>query len=55
MPNIAAVLKDEIRRLAKRSQGRQVGATKQAVVKYRGDIAKLKRLLKASRKESTDF
>jgi DNA-binding transcriptional regulator YiaG len=45
MPNIAAVLKDEIRRLAKKEIKAQVGTTKQAVVKYRSDIAKLKRQL----------
>ena len=42
MPNIAAVLKDEIRRLAKKEIKAQVGSTKQAVAKYRSDIAKLK-------------
>ena len=45
MPNIAAVLKDEIRRLAKKEIKAQVGTTKQAVVKYRSDIANLKRLM----------
>jgi len=45
MPNIASVLKDEIRRLAKKEIKAQVGTTKQAVVKYRSDIAKLKRQL----------
>ena len=42
MPNIAAVLKEEIRRLAKKEIKAQVGTTKQAVVKYRSEIAKLK-------------
>ena len=32
MPNIASVLKDEIRRLAKKEIKAQVGTTKQAVV-----------------------
>jgi DNA-binding transcriptional regulator YiaG len=45
MPNIAAVLKDEIRRLAKKEVKTQVGTTKTAVVQYRRDIAMLKRLL----------
>jgi hypothetical protein len=44
MPNIAAVLKDEIRRLAKKEIKAQVGTTKQAVVRYRSEIASLKRL-----------
>ena len=45
MPNIAGVLKEEIRRLAKKEIKAQVGSTKQAVAKYRSDIAKLKRSL----------
>ena len=45
MPNIAGVLKDEIRRLAKKEIRAQVGSTKQAVAKYRGEIANLKRQL----------
>jgi DNA-binding transcriptional regulator YiaG len=45
MPNIAAVLKGEIRRLAKKEIKSQVSTTKQAVVRYRSDIAKLKRML----------
>ena len=45
MPNIASVLKDEIRRLAKKEIKAQVGSTKQAVVKYRSEIANLKRLM----------
>ena len=51
MPNIAAVLKDEIRRLAKKEIKAQVGATKQAVAKYRSDIAKLKRSLSQQERE----
>ena len=43
MPNIANVLKEEIRRLAKKEVKAEVGATKQAVAKYRGEIARLKR------------
>jgi len=45
MPNIAAVFKEEIRRLAKKEIKAQVGATKQAVARYRSDLAKLKRVL----------
>jgi len=51
MPNIAAVLKEEIRRLAKKEIKAQVGTTKQAVVKYRSDIAKLKRVLTQQERE----
>ena len=51
MPNIAAVLKEEIRRLAKKEVKAQVGATKKAVVQYRRDIAKLKRLLGQQERE----
>jgi DNA-binding transcriptional regulator YiaG len=51
MPNIAAVLKDEIRRLARREIKAETGSTKQAVAQYRGDIAKLKRTVQAQQKE----
>ena len=51
MPNIAAVFKDEIRRLAKKEIRAQVGATKKAVVQYRRDIATLKRLLGQQERE----
>ena len=51
MPNIAGVLKDEIRRLAKKEVKAQVGTTKKAVVQYRRDIAKLKRLLGQQERE----
>jgi DNA-binding transcriptional regulator YiaG len=50
MPNIAAVLKDEIRRLAKKEVKAEIGTTKNAVVQYRKDIAKLKRLVQAQQK-----
>jgi hypothetical protein len=46
MPNIAAVLKDEIRRLAKKEIKAQVGTTKQAVVKHRSDMGKREALMK---------
>ena len=51
MPNIAAVLKEEIRRLAKKEIKVQVGTTKQAVAKYRSDIAELKRSLNQQERE----
>jgi DNA-binding transcriptional regulator YiaG len=51
MPNIAGVLKEEIRRLAKKEIKAQVGSTKQAVARYRSDIAKLKRLLGRQERE----
>jgi DNA-binding transcriptional regulator YiaG len=51
MPNIAGVLKGEIRRLAKKEIKAQVGTTKQAVAKYRSDIAKLKRSLGQQERE----
>jgi DNA-binding transcriptional regulator YiaG len=45
MSNIARVLKEEIRRLAKREIKIDSVKTKRAVVQYRREIAKLKRLL----------
>jgi DNA-binding transcriptional regulator YiaG len=45
MPNIAAVLKEEIRRLAKKEIKAQVGKTQKASAQYRRDIANLKRQL----------
>jgi hypothetical protein len=51
MPNIASILKEEIRRLAKREIKLATGATKQAVAQYRRDIAKLKRVVQAQQKE----
>ena len=51
MPNIAGVLKEEIRRLAKREIKAQVGTTQKAATQYRRDIAKLKRLLGQQERE----
>jgi DNA-binding transcriptional regulator YiaG len=51
MPNIAGVLKEEIRRLAKKEVKAQVGSTRQAVTRYRSDIAKLKRQLGQQERE----
>jgi len=46
MPNLGSILKDEIRRLARREIRSQVGVTKRAAARHRRDIAELKRLLK---------
>lgn len=51
MPNIASVLKDEIRRLAKREIKTNTSSTKGAVAQFRRDIARLKRELQAQQKE----
>ncbi len=45
MANLAAALKEEIRRLARKEIKAQVGSTKQAVAQYRREIAALKRRL----------
>ena len=45
MPNIAAVLKDEIRRLARKEVKSQVGQTRKLAAAHRREIAGLKRLL----------
>jgi DNA-binding transcriptional regulator YiaG len=55
MPNIAAVLKDEIRRLAKKEVKAYTSATRQAVVRYRKDIAQLKRLVQEQQKRIAFF
>jgi len=52
MPNVATVLRDEIRRLAKREIKAATSTTKQAVVQYRSDIAKLKRELQQQQKKT---
>jgi DNA-binding transcriptional regulator YiaG len=51
MPNIATVLKEEIRRLAKKEIKSNTSSTKGAVVQFRRDIAKLKRLMQAQQRE----
>ena len=51
MPNIAAVLKDEIRRLTKREIKASTSSTKGAVAQYRRDIATLKRQMQTQGKE----
>jgi DNA-binding transcriptional regulator YiaG len=51
MPNIAAVLKEEICRLAKKEVKAQVGKTQKASAQYRRDIANLKRVLGQQERE----
>jgi DNA-binding transcriptional regulator YiaG len=49
--NIAAVLKSEICRLARREVRSEVGKTRKAAAQYRRDIAKLKRLVGEQEKQ----
>ncbi len=51
MPNLAAVLRTEICRLAKREIKAATGTTKQAVAQFRRDIARLKREVGTQAKE----
>ena len=51
MSNLAAALKDEICRLARKEIKSQVGPTKQAVAQYRRDIAALKRQVQEQKKK----
>jgi len=51
MPNIAGVLKEENRRLAKNEIKAQVGKTQRASAQYRRDIANLKRSLSQQERE----
>ena len=51
MPNIAAVLKDEIRRLARKEIKTYTGGTKRAVAQSRREIAQLKRLVLEQRRD----
>lgn len=51
MPNIAIVLKDEIRRLARREINRQMGSTRRLTSRYRSDIATLKRLVQVQQRK----
>ncbi len=46
MPNLAATLKEEIQRLARKEIKAQTGTTRQAVAQYRREIAKLKRMVR---------
>ena len=43
MPNLAAVLKDEVRRLARKEIKSELAVTRKASAQYRRDIAALKR------------
>ena len=45
MPNLAATLKEEIRRLARKEIRVQMGATRRAAVQHRREIARLKKEL----------
>ena len=51
MPSIAVVLKDEIRRLARREIKAGTSSIKNAVFQFRRDIAQLKRLVRQLQKE----
>ncbi|MHC4406595.1 MAG: helix-turn-helix domain-containing protein, partial [Planctomycetota bacterium] len=51
MPNLAATLKEEIQRLARKEIKAQTGSTKHAVAKYRSEIAQLKRQLREQEKK----
>ncbi len=46
MANLAAAMKDEIQRLARKEVKSQTGSTKQAVAQYRREIAGLKRQMR---------
>ena len=46
MTNLAAAIKDEIQRLARKEIKSQTGSTKQAVAQYRREIASLKRQMR---------
>ncbi len=46
MPNLAHVLKDEIRRLARKEIKAELGSARKASAQYRRDIAELKRRLR---------
>jgi len=51
MTTLAVALRDEIRRLARKEIKAQTGPTAQAVARYRREIAKLKRQLRAQEKK----
>jgi DNA-binding transcriptional regulator YiaG len=55
MPNIAAVLKEEIRRLARKEVRASTQTTKHAVAKYRRDIAQLRRQIDVQQKRLAQF
>ena len=49
--NLAGILRDAMRRLARKEIRTETGKTKQAVAQYRRDIARLKREVQSQRKE----
>ncbi len=51
MPNLASVLKDEIRRLARKEARSELKSLKSASAQYRRDIATLKRTAKKQERE----
>ena len=51
MPNLATVLKDEIRRLARKEVRAEIGTLKSASAQHRRDIAALKRKVKEQERE----
>ncbi len=55
MPNLAGVLKDEIRRLARKEIKAELAATKKGSAQYRRDIAALKRQLRDQAKQITSL
>ncbi len=55
MPNLAGVLKDEVRRLARKEIKAELTATKKASAQYRRDIAALKRQLRDQAKQITSL
>ena len=53
MANLAAAIKDEIQRLARKEVKSQTGSTKQAVAQYRREIANLKRQVRNQEQKIT--
>ncbi|MHB0955324.1 MAG: helix-turn-helix domain-containing protein [Pirellulaceae bacterium] len=53
MANLAAAIKDEIQRLARKEIKSQTGSTKQAVAQYRREIASLKRQMRKQQTKIT--
>ena len=51
MPNLAGVLKEEIRRLARKEVRTELEATRKANARYRKDIAELKRQLRVQERQ----
>ena len=55
MPNIATVLKEEIRRLARKEAKAQVAALKKASAQQRRDIAALKRQIREQQRANASL